>query len=110
MRKGFDSYLSRAKAPVQTRIDTIWLEKKEADARISLVQVVPCYSMPVRKANCPYFVGGIKLTQRHGEGAPIPKGAIVDGPCLKSMCSSSRKIGIPMASQSCAMLGQAPLI
>jgi hypothetical protein len=85
LMKGFDSDLARAKAPVQTRIDTIFSEKENKEMlALAWSKWFHARDIPGRKADCPYFVGAMKLTQRLGEGVPIPKGGIIDGPCLNS--------------------------
>uniref|UniRef100_A0ACD5YH14 Uncharacterized protein n=1 Tax=Avena sativa TaxID=4498 RepID=A0ACD5YH14_AVESA len=79
MLKGFDSDLAHAKAPVQTRIDTIWSEKENKEMlALAWSKWFHARDIPGRKADCPYFVGAMKLTQKLGEGVPIPKGSIID--------------------------------
>ncbi|CAM0953229.1 unnamed protein product [Alopecurus aequalis] len=85
VKKGFDSDLARAMAPVQTRIDTVWSGKENKEMlAIAWSKWFQARDIPARKADCPYFVGAVKLTQRLGEGVPIPKSAIMDGFCLNS--------------------------
>jgi hypothetical protein len=38
--------------------------------------------IPGKKADCPYFVVAVKLSQQLGEGVAVPRGRDIDGPLL----------------------------
>jgi hypothetical protein len=38
--------------------------------------------IPGRKADCPYFVAAVKLSQQFGEEVAVPRGRYIDEPLL----------------------------
>jgi hypothetical protein len=78
----FDLDLARSKAPSQPRVDIML----QGDAKVRLGKAWSKWfhanDIPGRKADCPYFVSAVKLTQQLGEGVNIPSGRELDGPLL----------------------------
>lgn len=78
----FDLDLARSKAPSQPRVDIML----QGDAKVRLGKAWSKWfhanDIPGRKADCPYFVSAIKLTQQLGEGVNVPSGRELDGPLL----------------------------
>lgn len=79
----FDLDLARSKAPSQRRVDIML----QGDAKVRLGKTWSKWfhanDIPGRKADCPYFISAIKLTQQLGEGVNIPSGKEIDGPFLQ---------------------------
>ena len=76
----FDVDLAYSKTRPQQTMEAC-INKVEYESRIgkAWAKWFHANDIPGHKANCPYFVGAIKLTQDLGKGVPAPKGIDIDG-------------------------------
>lgn len=80
----FDIDLARSRTSVQPRIDRAFNTKELAEKLgKAWAKWFHANDIAGKKANCPYFLAAMKLTQQLGEGVPCPTGEAIDGPYLQ---------------------------
>ncbi|XP_048544817.1 uncharacterized protein LOC125523790 isoform X2 [Triticum urartu] len=81
----FDVDLAYSRTRPQQTME-VCINKAEYESRIgkAWAKWFHANDIPGHKANCPYFVGPVKLTQDLGKGVPAPKGIDIDGIYLNS--------------------------